>query len=287
MELEFKAIFGCFLSVTTCFLLSVVYISSLYVWDAKYDRNHPSTIKKRFVSVFIMMFVSPVFLYASINKRILERSSIWEIMGLKIHGLSEAFLIPWFLTMVLFLGPLFMQLVNGSLKSYLKPMYWVDSMQNLIWLRNHVVAPLSEEFTFRSCMLPLLLQSFSPSTAIFICPLFFGVAHFHHMIERIRKGLDFKTAFLASCFHFTYTTIFGMYSAFLLWRTGHFASTFIAHAFCNHMGVPDIQELLTYKGYFRLLMFSVFITGLVLWICLLYTLTEPSWYYNYKDIYLL
>lgn len=179
-----------------------------------------------------------------------------------------------------------MQLINGILQCYFKPIYWIDNIQNLIWLRNHVVAPLSEEFTFRSCMLPLLLQSFSPFTAIFICPLFFGVAHFHHMIERMRKGLDFKTAFLASCFHFTYTTVFGMYSAFLLWRTGHFVSTFIAHAFCNHMGVPDIQELLTYKGYSRLLIFLIFIIGLVLWICLLYTLTEPSWYYNYKDIYI-
>lgn len=54
-------------------------------------------------------------------------------------------------------------------------MYWITNAQNLIWLRNHVVAPLSEEFTFRSCMLPLLLQSFNPITAIFLCPLFFGV----------------------------------------------------------------------------------------------------------------
>lgn len=54
-------------------------------------------------------------------------------------------------------------------------MYWIDNMKNLIWLRNHVVAPLSEEFTFRSCMLPALLQCFSPTIAIIMCPLFFGV----------------------------------------------------------------------------------------------------------------
>lgn len=54
-------------------------------------------------------------------------------------------------------------------------MFWWNYCQNLLWLRNHVVAPLSEEFTFRACMLPLLLQTFSPMTAIFITPLFFGV----------------------------------------------------------------------------------------------------------------
>jgi len=54
-------------------------------------------------------------------------------------------------------------------------MYWMSNLTNLIWLRNHVVAPLSEEFTFRACMLPLLLQCFRPMTAVFVCPLFFGV----------------------------------------------------------------------------------------------------------------
>lgn len=63
---------------------------------------------------------------------------------------------------------------------FLEPMFWLNYCQNLLWLRNHVVAPLSEEFTFRACMLPLLLQSFSPMTAIFITPLFFGVGELIH-----------------------------------------------------------------------------------------------------------
>lgn len=85
-----------------------------------------------------------------------------------------------------------------------------------MWLRAHVVAPLSEEFTFRSCMLPILLQCFNPTTAVLVCPLFFGVgmcyrnlkksiltnkflAHFHHMIERVKSGFDFRTALFVSC----------------------------------------------------------------------------------------
>lgn len=35
--------------------------------------SHPSTIKKRFLSVFIMMFISPLFLYFAIDKSILQR----------------------------------------------------------------------------------------------------------------------------------------------------------------------------------------------------------------------
>lgn len=77
-------------------------------------------------------------------------------------------------------------------------MYWLGSARTLIWWRNQVVAPLSEEWTFRACMLPLLLQCFSPTTAIFICPLFFGVAHFHHVVERTKMGMKLKHAIILS-----------------------------------------------------------------------------------------
>lgn len=39
-------------------------------------------------------------------------------------------------------------------------------------------APLSEEFVFRACMLPLLVPSLGEGWAIFICPLLFGVGEF-------------------------------------------------------------------------------------------------------------
>lgn len=98
-------------------------------------------------------------------------------------------------------------------------MYWYSNLTNLIWIRNHVMAPLSEEFTYRSCILPLLLQNFSPFTAILISPLFFGVgekipqikkkkfittnlflAHFHHMWERIHHmKMSFNLALKISC----------------------------------------------------------------------------------------
>jgi membrane protease YdiL (CAAX protease family) len=38
-----------------------------------------------------------------------------------------------------------------------------------------VIAPLSEEFTFRACMLPLLLQCMSPLSAVLLSPLLFGI----------------------------------------------------------------------------------------------------------------
>lgn len=94
------------------------------------------------------------------------------------------------------------------------------------WLRNQVIAPLTEELVFRACMLPMLAPCTGLGPAVFTCPLFFGVgesspssndvpgmrakngalgegelgrkpeaydvvftflpAHFHHIIEQLR-----------------------------------------------------------------------------------------------------
>lgn len=71
-----------------------------------------------------------------------------------------------------------------------------------------------------------------------------------------------------------------MYSAFLFLRTGHFVSVFIVHAFCNHMGVPDVQEVLSTKGTKKIAFIAMYFIGLILWYYLLNPLTNPSWYHN-------
>lgn len=183
--------------------------------------------------------------------------------------------------MILFLGPLSMQGLNGWWQLYSEPTYWVGSARTLTWWRNQVVAPLSEEWTFRACMLPLLLQCFTPTTAIFVCPLFFGVAHFHHVVERTKMGMRFKHALLISCFQFAYTTLFGAYAAFLFAKTGHFVAPFTAHSFCNHMGFPDLSEVVAYKDPFkRTGLLCLFVIGLLAWCLLLTPLTNPTWFSN-------
>lgn len=92
-------------------------------------------VKKRFISVFIMFFISPIFLYVGINKSILDEvSSLMKftrinfisvyiiqvplniLLGLRTTGLVQGIFMPWFLTMILFLGPLAVQICNGYLK---------------------------------------------------------------------------------------------------------------------------------------------------------------------------
>lgn len=144
------------------------------------------------------MLISPFVVYYLLCTNENTNVPLYEIMGFRFDGIGHAILVPLMLTVILFLGPLSSLAFDGSMKLLIRPTYWLECFQNILWIRNHIVAPLSEEFTFRACMMPLLLQSFSPLTAIFLTPLFFGVAHLHHNIERVRLGMDIKTALIIS-----------------------------------------------------------------------------------------
>uniref|UniRef100_A0A8C3SN40 CAAX prenyl protease 2 n=1 Tax=Chelydra serpentina TaxID=8475 RepID=A0A8C3SN40_CHESE len=103
---------------------------------------------------------------------------------------------------VLFLGPLIQLSMDcpwdwvDGLKVMFDPRFWTLCLSDMRWLRNQVIAPLTEELVFRACMLPMLIPCTGQGPAIFTCPLFFGVAHFHHVIEQLR----FRQGSIASIF---------------------------------------------------------------------------------------
>ena len=133
---------------------------------------------------------------------------------------------------------------------------------------------------FRACMVPILLGHYSVNQAVLISPLFFGIAHLHHMIERIRKGQSVLGSFLVSLFQFAYTTIFGMYSALIFARTGHFAAIFVVHSYCNFMGFPDVTEVLGFETKKRVLISGVYVLGLILFCYLLNPVLNLQVYQN-------
>ncbi|KAB7497297.1 CAAX prenyl protease 2 [Armadillidium nasatum] len=275
---------SCGNEIFACILLSFLYVGSLYIWTGSRGRDHPSTIKKRCASVFFMTIISPFFVVYFLNEETREKATLPQLLGIRYDGVILSAILPLLLTVILFLGPIIQNHqnipLNSTLLIYLQPRYWYNSSQNPIWWRNQVVAPFSEEFTFRACMLPLLLQCLSPMSAIFVAPLFFGIAHLHHAIDRVKLGLPFTTVVIVSFFQFVYTSLFGFYSAFLFLRTGQFLPLFIVHAFCNHMGLPEIRELFNKPEKQRNKLVAFHALGLIAWYLLLFPLTEPSWYSN-------
>lgn len=88
-----------------------------------YSRDHPTTIKKRFLSVFIVMLISPAFIYLFTSNEILANGSIWTVMGFRYEGLWMALFTPLILTAILFLGPLMTQALNGVWDIYAGSLY--------------------------------------------------------------------------------------------------------------------------------------------------------------------
>ncbi|XP_042055268.1 CAAX prenyl protease 2-like isoform X3 [Salvia splendens] len=146
--------------------------------------------------------------------------------------------------------------------------------QSLLPIHLDSQAPLTEELVFRACMIPLLLcGGFSTYTVIFICPVFFSLAHLNHLLEfYFQRNYSFLKACQVVGFQLVYTVIFGAYASFLLIRTGHLTAPLVAHMFCNFMGLPVI--LSGRSGMVSL----VFLLGMVSFSKMLFPLTNPHLY---------
>lgn len=121
-----------------------------------------------------------------------------------------------------------------------------SNQQGWVTWRNLVLAPLLEEVAFRTCMVPVLLAAgLGTATVCWTAPLFFGVAHVHHAIQRIQsEGTRPAVVVIQTLFQLTYTTLFGAYASYAYIKTnGSTTAVFLAHAYCNWMGLPDLAFL--------------------------------------------
>jgi len=289
-----------------CLLMSLIYVLSLYLWSPqnRYDRNAPAVIKRRFVSVILTCVSCTALLYALSGTGTNE--TFWHLIGFNFRPVLLAkSLVPLALTMILFLGPLVQLGVNNQREILLEfdnlkelnlqktlasaKNYMVNLVGSIIWWRNYVISPFTEEFVFRSCMICMLVSKMDAQLIYLLTPLYFGLAHVHHAFEEIQKNREYlcKKFYLkllaANLFQFSYTYVFGVYSSYLFLRTSLFLPTFLAHSFCNTMGFPNVHQFIygfKNKLTLQITIAGFYLLGLVLFICLLKPLTEPAFYEN-------
>jgi len=269
-------------------VLGLMYVGSLYVNASPFPRNHPITIRKRFQAVSVVCLLAPimVFLWSAYHDEASNVQSfplhIW--LGLHSSNILFASVFPLVLTIMLFLGPLLQNLLSCyededctgfSIRKGL-----TDNMKNIMCWRNFVLAPLTEEFVFRACMLPFIVPAYGLYSSIYLCPLFFGFAHIHHAIEGLNTGLTLKVVVIRTAFQMSYTTVFGAYSAFLFLRTGHLIGPVLCHCFCNLMGFPEFGAIASSK--FPKVVAVTYVIGLKIFLLLLFPLTNPD---NFSSIY--
>ncbi|XP_066929469.1 CAAX prenyl protease 2-like [Clytia hemisphaerica] len=261
-------------AIISCLVLAVSYVGSLYLTKSTLPRDHPKTIKERILRVSIVCILGPIFVYFVMEEG--KRNIFWMLLGLHGNRILIAAIAPLILTIILFAGPLVLYFVLEGFQGVKADIFSTEYYTDLKWYRTLVVAPVSEELIFRACMLPLLVPDYGNSAGIFIAPLFFGVAHFHHIREKLKAGNELVPVLLSSFFQFSYTTLFGAYSAFLFLRTGHLIGPVICHAFCNMMEFPDFGSIPDCK--YPKLVSIVFVLGLVLFFYCLFPMTDPVIY---------
>nr|XP_002131463.1 CAAX prenyl protease 2-like [Ciona intestinalis] len=265
-----------FQAVATCFSFATMYVGSLYVRTQFLPRDHPQTIKERFLRVTVVSILACVVVYMSSSSLcgVHMKGSILEWIGIRWSGFIPAIILPSLLIIILFLGPMMMFILDHGITSLT-----CYKLTDIILWRNFFVAPLSEELVFRGCMMPLLVPCLGQFTSILLAPWFFGLAHFHHAYEQYKTGYHTLSAIVISTiFQASYTTVFGILSSFIFLRTGHLTSAFMSHALCNIMGFPEFELALSHKR--RNFVCFCFVLGLVIFLLSLYPLTNPLIYNN-------
>ena len=182
----------------------------------------------------------------------------------------------------------------------------------MIFLRNLVAAPITEELVFRGLLVPLLTiayssilsdtgeHMYSPFSVMIRCPLWFAVAHVHHLIERLRSGDKVSFVLVGTVLQMTYTSMFGCIAAAFLMRTGSIYAPIASHMFCNYWGLPDLGFMsppsrqrhseLGFLYPYRYLLLAMHALGLVAF-CAVFAastehLTRESAYYSaFRDQY--
>ena len=153
---------------------------------------------------------------------------------------------PLSITAILFLGPLAVFKDTYNWREFVE--YVKSETSDLVFLRNYVVAPLTEEFIFRGILLAILGQSYSTWSSIMVSGFLFSVAHSHHyFFQRIQRSG--AIGFGDNLFQMLYTFVFAIYSSSLYLKTGTILTTIQIHIFCNFSGFPQLDTLLSDNWY--------------------------------------
>ena len=225
-----------------CLALVLLFVLSLYAVDPGLPRNHPQTVQRRLLVIAVVCLLSPLYLWVWSDKPGSDSKPIHRVLGITCSGILPAIVVPLLLVLVLYSGPLVQSWLSGE------PVFaHITHERADLNIRNYVFAPVSEEVVFRGCLVPLLLPQLGQTQTALLSPLFFGVAHLHHLVEWYRaagSGSQRLSAVLVSLLaQVAYTSVFGMFSAYLFIHTGHLISPILSHALCNAFGLPDFTGI--------------------------------------------
>uniref|UniRef100_A0A8R1XNQ7 CAAX prenyl protease 2 n=1 Tax=Onchocerca volvulus TaxID=6282 RepID=A0A8R1XNQ7_ONCVO len=265
------------LYLSLAIVISSSYVGLLYAFDFNgIDRDDPQSIKRRLLGATVNNIISIIFTYAVLYK---NYDSPLSVMGIHTRDIYPACLLPTLLTCICYLGNWVMMYIDNRFWSIFHLNELKRNIGNIIWIRDVLLAPITEEIAFRACATTLILQCLSSTVTIFVAPLPFALSHLHHIFDDMRKGYTRYEAISRRAFQTSYSYFFGAYATFLFVRTGHILAPILSHSVCNNMGLPLLPLIETYpKRSTRVLLWFSYFLGFILWLLLLKPLTDSKLY---------
>ncbi|KAH9903721.1 CaaX protease [Xylariomycetidae sp. FL2044] len=233
---------GALLVIYTLIYVVPFYLSSTTRPSRTLSRDAPTVIRARVASVSLTCVVCSAITYVILTSQgRATPAAALHSMGWWPVGLREA-ASSLLLTAVLFAGSLYETfVVHGAWRDWLTLRPVKELFNEWTTWRNIIAGPFTEEVLFRSASVPLMLVSqTSVPLTVFLSPLIFGLAHFHHFYEfrLTHPSVPASLGLARSLIQLTYTSLFGAYATYLFLRTGSVLAIFAVHAFCNCMGLP-------------------------------------------------
>lgn len=291
-------------SLTTGFglssLISIAYVLILYtsksaVDGKEIDRNDPQVITSRIIKVTSLSILIVAILPSLLSKLSDEPTNkiyaeLGFLPGLKFRygelhwesghlGLfTRDVLQSLLLVSILFVGPL----IDAAFFSSPDPQFIVKELlgqlSTLQGIRDLIVGPLTEEIIYTSATIVTLYQvrDISTNTLIFLPPVFFSFAHFHHAYELYTKKAPIHLIGAVTAFQLLYTFLFGIFTNFVFLRTNNLWSCFAVHALCNFIGVPKFQVSNVKFQYWNYVYYALLVFGSIGFYRFLFTFTQSS-----------
>ncbi|KAN0087830.1 CAAX protease self-immunity domain containing protein [Tylopilus felleus] len=252
-------------------------------------RDDSDVIRARLVAVGSATLICCAIVFGLMSA---NATNLWTALQMTVNHLGwiSTGILPFFITPLLYLGPLYAHFVRGTLPGQCNWSFQEDLLSfffSVTGIRNYLVAPITEEVVFRACVLTVYHLAQVPRVRmIFLCPLLFGAAHVHHAWEIYnrygRSPAALKRAAVGTVFQFIYTSIFGFYCSYLFLRTGSIFPPITAHIFCNVMGVPQPGYDISERPDRKLAILIAYFVGIAGFVCVLssWTVTEGNLYWN-------
>lgn len=230
------------------FLLNVGYVVVLYVLPQRVrslPRNHPTHVLARLGAVGAYSLLAPLPLWYVLEGSPAPHPTLYQALGVAWGCYTASPLAamgPTLLLCALFAGPLVEVVLRGMMGRE-GPGEWDLHLGEgpLIPLRNLLVGPITEEWVFRGCTVPLwTLAGLSPGGTVAATCASFGVMHAHHYWELIKGGDRPTRAAMRVLVQVAYTSLFAAIVTQAFQRSGSLWGVVGAHTLANFMGLPSL-----------------------------------------------